>query len=72
MWGKVVGLPAVFLLNVLDSAATFDAADREARGVGEAADHARLPFQRALHGFVELHGFIEVDDIDIAVRSCHH
>lgn len=70
--GKGVESPAVFLLDVLDCATAFDTADCEARPVAEAADHACLPFQRALHGFVEFGGFVEVDDVDVAVRSCHH
>lgn len=70
--GKEVELPAVFILDVLDRTTAFDAADCEARAIAEAADHACLPFQRALHGFVELGGFVEVDNVDVAVRSCHH
>lgn len=69
---KGAELPAVFLLDVLDRATTFDTADCKARAIAEAADHARLPFQRALHGFIELGGFVKVDNVDVAVRSCHH
>lgn len=64
------GVPAIFFLDVLDCATAFDAADGETGAVGKAAHHAGLPFQWALHGFVELGGFVEVDDVDVAVRGC--
>lgn len=57
----------VFLLDVLDGAAAFDAADCEAGGVSEAGDDAGLPFQRGLHGFVNFCGFLQVYDVDIAI-----
>ena len=65
-------LPAIFLLDVLNRTTAFDTADREARAVSKAADHARLPFQRALHRLVKLGRFIKIDDINVAVRGCYH
>ena len=65
--GEVGG--GVFLLNVLDRAAAFDAADCEPGGVGEAREDSRLPLQGALEGFVEVGRFVQVDDVDVAVRG---
>lgn len=58
----------VLLLDVLDGTTTLNTTHREARRVGKAANHARLPFQRRLQGLVELGGVIEVDDVDIPIR----
>ena len=51
----------------MNGTAAFDAADCKAGRVAEAADHAGLPFQRALHRLVEFGGLIQIHDIDIAV-----
>lgn len=59
----------ILILDVLDSTATFDTADGEARGVGEAADYPRLPLEGGLHGLVEFRRGVEVHDVDVAVRS---
>lgn len=64
-------IPAVFVLNILNCTSALDAADRETRAVSEAADHTRLPFQRALHRLVEIGRFIETNNINVAVRGCH-
>lgn len=65
--GEVCG--GVFILDVLDGAAAFDAADGETRAVVEAGDDAGLPFQGGLDGLVEFARFAEVDDVDVAVRG---
>lgn len=64
-------IPRVLLLHVLNRAAALDAADGEAGRVGEAADHPRLPLERALHRLVELGRVLEVDDVDVAVGRAH-
>ena len=57
----------VFFLDVLDGAAAFYGADGEAGRIGEAGYDSRLPFEWGLHCFVEFGGFIEGDDVDVAV-----
>ncbi len=57
----------VFVFDVLDGAAAFDGADGEAGCVGEAGYNSGLPFERGLHCFVEFGGFVERDDVDVAV-----
>ena len=61
----------VLVLDVLDGAASFDAADGEPAVVVEARDHAGLPFQRGLHRLVEIGRFVQVDDVDVSVRGGH-
>ena len=51
----------------MDGAAAFDGADGEAGGVGEAGYDSGLPFEGGLHCFVEFGGFVERDDVDVAV-----
>ena len=51
----------------MDGAAAFDGADGEAGCVGEAGYDSGLPFEWGLHCFVELGGFVERDDVDVAV-----
>ena len=58
----------VFLLNVLDRAAPFYRADCVSRRICEASDYPCLPFERGLLGLVEFCGFIEVHNVDVAVR----
>lgn len=70
--GKGESLPGIFLLDVLNSTAAFYTSHSEPGGIREAADDTRLPFQRALHGFVEFHRVVEVDDVDVAVRCTDH
>lgn len=60
-------LPGVLLLDVLNSAATFDTPDCKAGCISEAADDTGLPFQGALERFVEFHGVVEADDVHVAV-----
>ena len=62
---EVVAL--VFVVDVLDGAAAFDTADREARAICKRADGSRLPFQRRLHCLVEVCRVLEVHDLDPAV-----
>ncbi len=57
----------VFFLDVLNGTATFYGADGEASRIGEAGYDSRLPFERGLHCFVEFCGFVERDDVDVAV-----
>ena len=57
----------VFVFDVLDGAAALDGADGETGCVGEAGNNSRLPFERGLHCFVEFGGFVERDDVDVAV-----
>lgn len=57
----------ILLLDVLDGATALDGADREARGIGEAADHARLPLERTLNRLVELERILQVHDVNVAV-----
>ena len=57
----------VFVFDVLDGAAAFDGADGEASCVGEAGYDSRLPFEWGLHCFVEFGGFVERDDVDVAI-----
>ena len=64
--GEVVAL--VFVVDVLDGAAAFDAADGKSRAVSEGADDARLPLEGRLDGFEEGGGVLEVDDLDPALR----
>ncbi len=59
----------VFLLNILDGAAAFDAADCKAHSVGETADDSGLVFQRRLEGLVKFGRFVEVDDVNVAIGS---
>lgn len=63
----------VAFFDVLNCAATFDTADREAVVVGcEAGDHAGLKFQWRLNGLVECVGLVEVDDIEVTVGRAHN
>ena len=62
----------VLLLDVLDGAPALDGADGEARRVGEAGHHPRLPFEGARHRLVELTGLVEIDDVDEAFRGADH
>lgn len=64
---REIGLPAVFILDILNCATPFDATDCEAGAISEAADDAGLPLQRALHCLVKLGWLIEIDDINIAI-----
>ena len=64
--GEVVAL--VLVVDVLDGAAAFDAADGKSRAVSEGADDARLPLEGRLDGFEEGGGVLEVDDLDPALR----
>lgn len=57
----------VLFLDVLDGTAALDTADGETSGIDETADDPCLPFERGLHGLVELGGVVEIDDVDIAV-----
>lgn len=59
----------ILFFDVLDGATALDGADREARGIGEAADHARLPLERTLDRLVELERILQVYDVDVAVCS---
>ena len=61
-------LPGVLFLDVLYRAPPLDAPHRKPAGVGEAADDARLPLQRALQRLVELGRVVEADDVDVPVR----
>lgn len=62
----------VLLFDVLDGAATFDTADGETRGVCETTNDPRLPLEGRLHGFVEGGRVVQVDDVDITIRSADH
>lgn len=62
----------IFVFDVLDGAAAFDAADGESSGVGEAADDPRLPLERGLDRFVEFGRVVEVDDVDVPVRRADY
>lgn len=57
----------VLVLDVLDRAPPFDAANRESAGVRKAGDYARLPLEWGLHGLVEVRGFVERKNIDVSV-----
>ena len=61
------GVPGVFVLDVLNGATPFDAADGETRRVAKAGHDARLPFQRAGDGLVDLGGVLQVDGVDVAL-----
>lgn len=62
--GEVVR--GVLLLDILDGASTFDTADGEPCAVCESAHNSRLPLQRALHGFEEGSGVLEINNMDPA------
>lgn len=51
----------------MNRATPLDTANSKSSGVGEAANHARLPLERALQGLVKLGRVLEVDDVDVAV-----
>ena len=59
----------VFLLDVLDGTSTLNTSYCKPRGVGEARHHSRLPLQRALYCLIEIRRFVQVHNIDIAVRG---
>ena len=61
----------VFVVDVLDRAAAFDAADCESRAVCEGAADSRLPFERRLDGLEEVGRVLEVDDVDHALCGAH-
>lgn len=58
---------AVLFLHILDRTSSFDAADGEAASIVEARDNTSLPFQRALHCFVELGRFAQINNVDVTV-----
>ena len=62
-------VPRVFLLDVLDRATTFDAADGKAGAIGKTANNAGLPFQRALYSLIEFGGFVKINDVNVTVRG---
>ncbi len=51
-------LPAIFIIHVLNRAAALNTTNSKSSCIAKAADHTGLPFQRALHGFVEFGRFI--------------
>jgi len=65
--GKVEA--CVFVLDILNSASSLDAANGEACGVGEAAHYASLPLQRTGNSFIDSVGASEVDCMDVALRG---
>lgn len=66
---REINLPRILVFYILNSATALDAADSEASGVGKAADDAGLPLEGALEGLVELERVLQVDDVDITIRS---
>lgn len=69
VWAYRGWIPGVFLVHVLDRAAALNATHREAARVRETADNARLPLQWALDGLEYLVRVLDVDDIDVSLRS---
>lgn len=67
---EIVG--RILLLDILNGASALDTAYSEASSVGEGGDDTSLVFERGLDGFVWGFGFVEVDDVDIAVGSAIH
>lgn len=65
--GKRENVPGVLVFDVLDGTAAFYASDCETCSVGEACNDSGLPFQRALKGFVEFGGLVEVNDVNVSV-----
>lgn len=57
----------VFVLHVLDCTTPFYAADCETGRISEARYYPCLPFQVALHCFVEFHGVVQIDDVAVPV-----
>lgn len=56
----------------MNRAATLDAANSKAGGIGKTADDTGLPLQRTLHG-LEYEGWVpEVDDVDVSLGRAHH
>ena len=71
--GRGVGvreyIPCVFVLDILNSASSLDAANGEACSIGEAAHYASLPLQRTGNSFIDSVGAGEVDRVDVALRG---
>lgn len=62
----------VLVFHVLNSTAALNAANSKTCGICKAADYSRLPLERGLHSLVEFGGVVEIDDIDVSVRSPNH
>lgn len=62
----------ILILHVLNGASTLDRANSKTLRVVEAAHHAGLPFERALHRLVELAGILQVDDVDVTISGSDH
>jgi hypothetical protein len=59
--------PGVLVFDILNCAAAFNRADREARRVAEAAHHACLPLKRARNRLVDLGRVLQVHHVDVAL-----
>jgi len=59
----------VLLLNILNSTSSFNTTNSETRSISKAADYPRLPLEGGLHSLVEFRWVIEVNDIDVTIRS---
>ena len=62
-----IPVPGVLVFDVLNSTASLNTANSEARSVGEAADDARLPLEGADDSLVNLGWLVQVDHVDVSL-----
>lgn len=64
-------VPGILFFDILNGAATLDATNRKASGIGKTTNYSRLPLERALKRLVDLGGVFQVDDVDVAVGGAN-
>ena len=65
-------LRCVFLLNILDSASSFNTSNSKARRVWKTTHNSGLPLQRTLYRLIEFRRLTQVDDVDISICCAHN
>lgn len=65
-------LRCVFLLNILDSASSFNTSNSKARRVWKTTNNSGLPLQRTLYRLIEFRRLTQVDDVDISICCAHN